>query len=450
MLEILDNLSLNPQLLRADYRSGNISPIQVMELIYKRIEAESENPIWINLRSRADVIASAQALDLQNIENLPLFGIPFAVKDNIDVLDLPTTAACPAFSYMPSKPATVVQKLLEAGAIVIGKTNLDQFATGLVGTRSPYGACRNAFDPDFISGGSSSGSAIAVAKNLVSFALGTDTAGSGRVPAGFNNLVGLKPSKGLISTTGVVPACRSLDCVSIFALTSNDAEYILKIAAGFDPSDAYSRSMPQILPADFPQNFRFGVPHKLEFFGDREYQKLYEQSLTQLQKIGGTAVEIDFTPFREVAQLLYSGAWVVERYAALKEFLADHPQQILPVLQTILDGALKYTASDVFTGFYRLAALQQQANLAWQTMDILAVPTTGTIYSIKEVEANPLSLNTNLGYYTNFVNLLDLAAIALPAGFRPDGLPFGITLIAPAFSDLALCALAKKFERAKV
>jgi allophanate hydrolase len=441
------NLSLEPQLLRASYRSGSISPTQVMEIIYGRIKAESDNPIWITLRSLEDVIKSVQDLEGKDLDLLPLYGIPFAVKDNIDVQGLPTTAACPAFSYMPAQNATVVEKLIQAGAIVIGKTNLDQFATGLVGTRSPYGACRNAFNPEFISGGSSSGSAIAVAKGLVSFALGTDTAGSGRVPAAFNNLVGLKPTKGLISTAGVVPACRSLDCVSIFALNTTDAQDILAIAAGFDPTDGYSRSSPKTGETPRTTNFRFGVPKQLNFFGDGMYQKLYEQGLINLQKMGGIPVEIDFTPFHETAQLLYSGAWVVERATALKDFLATHSQDILPVLQTILNTAAKYTASDVFTGFYRLAELQQQTKLEWQKMDILALPTAGTIYKIQEVEENPLSLNTNLGYYTNFVNLLDLTAIALPAGFRDDGLPFGITLIAPAFSDSYLCDLGKLYER---
>jgi len=442
----ISNLRLDLRSLRAAYLANKISPVEMVEIIYQRIRAESENPIWITLKSEDEVLKSAQALSNQDLEVLPLFGIPFAVKDNIDAQGLPTTAACPAFSYIPSQNAQVVEQLLQAGAILIGKTNLDQFATGLVGTRSPYGACQNAFDPEFISGGSSSGSAIAVAKGLVSFSLGTDTAGSGRVPAAFNNLVGLKPSRGLISTTGVVPACRSLDCVSIFALSTTDAEQVIKIAAGFDPSDGYSRPMPKHMP-EFAPNFRFGVPTELSFFGDSEYQRLYTESLLNLEKIGGTAVKIDFSPFQAAAQLLYSGAWVVERYTALKDFLTKQPQQILPVIQTILDGALKYSASDVFQGFYRLAELQQQTRLKWQNIDVLALPTTGTIYRIKEVETNPIELNTNLGYYTNFVNLLDLAAIALPAGFRADGLPFGITLIAPAFSDSSLIELAKRFEQ---
>ncbi len=476
---MLDNLSLDLQILSAAYRAGTVSPTQVVALIYQRLGMETVNPVWITLRSLESVLASAQALEGQDPDTLPLWGIPFAVKDNIDVKDLPTTAACPAFSYIPHHHATVVDRLLQAGAILIGKTNLDQFATGLVGTRSPYGACPNAFDSDFISGGSSSGSAVAVAKGLVSFSLGTDTGGSGRVPAAFNNLVGLKPTRGLISTSGVVPACRSLDCVSIFALTVADAEQVMAIAAEFDPTDSYSRPssqpvtsltispgnslrtfpkhpqnhsqnhLPDPSPSIFPSGFRFGVPSSLNFFGDRAYKKLYHQSLHHLESLGGTAVAVDFTPFSEVTQLLFSGAWVVERYTALKDFVTTHDQAILPILQTILNTALNYSASDVFTDFHRLAALQQQINLVWRDIDVLAVPTTGTIYRTAEVEADPIALNTNLGYYTSFVNLLDLAAIALPAGFRDDGLPFGITLIAPAFSDAYLCDLGKLYEQAR-
>ena len=472
---MLDNLSLDLQLLRAAYRTGTVSPSQVIALIYQRLGMETVNPVWITLRSLESVLASAQALEGQDPDSLPLWGIPFAVKDNIDVKDLPTTAACPAFSYTPSHHATVVDRLLQAGAILIGKTNLDQFATGLVGTRSPYGACPNSFNSEFISGGSSSGSAVAVTKGLVSFSLGTDTGGSGRVPAAFNNLVGLKPTRGLISTSGVVPACRSLDCVSIFALTVADAEQVMAIAAGFDPTDSYSRPspkpvtsltispsnslntfpnrpqshLPDTSPSIFPTGFRFGVPSLLNFFGDRAYEKLYHQSLQYLEQIGGTAVTIDFTPFSEATQLLFSGAWVVERYTALKAFVTTHDQAILPILQTILNTALNYSASDVFTDFHRLAALQQQTNLVWQQIDVLAVPTTGTIYRTAEIAADPIALNANLGYYTSFVNLLDLAAIALPAGFRNDGLPFGVTLIAPAFSDAYLCDLGKFYEQAR-
>ncbi len=447
----LDRLSLNINTLMQQYRAEILSPAEVIGILYQRIAAQTDNPIWIELLPQEEVLKAAKVLQerqKQGVDSLPLFGIPFAVKDNIDVAGLPTTAACPAFSYVPERHATVVERLLNAGAILIGKTNLDQFATGLVGTRSPYGACQNAFNPDYISGGSSSGSAVAVAAGLVSFALGTDTAGSGRVPAAFNNIVGLKPSKGLIGTTGVVPACRSLDCVSVFALSSDDAQHVLTVAQGFDPSDGYSRCPPAVSLGDVT-HFRFGVPasEELNFFGDEEYRRLFQQSIDRLEASGGIAVEIDFSSFRETAQLLYSGPWIVERYCAVEDFLNDRAEQMLPITREIITTALNYSASDVFKGFYRLEELRQRTALEWEKMDVLAVPTAGTIYQIQEVAANPIQLNTNLGYYTNFTNLLDLCAIALPAGFRRDGLPFGITLIAPAFHDRDLCNLGAVYQR---
>jgi allophanate hydrolase len=450
----MTELCLNINSLTLGYQAGSLNPVNVIDRIYQRIDQCADNPIWIMLLDRSEVMRSLQDLETriqtQGIDSLPLYGIPFAVKDNIDVANLPTTAGCPAYAYTPSQHATVVEKLLNAGAILIGKTSLDQFATGLVGTRSPWGACRNAFNSDYISGGSSSGSAIAVAKGMVSFALGTDTAGSGRVPAAFNNIIGLKPTKGLLSTYGVVPASRSLDCVSIFAHNCDDAQKVFEIAQGFDPQDSYSRSsnfefsVPQTIPL---KSFRFGVPkqEQLEFFGDRVASQLFEQSIRNLESISGQPVEIDFTPFREVAKSLYSGAWIVERYGGLKEFVANHPDDVLPVIKQILAVGEKFSAIDVFETIQNLQALKQKTLTAWEQMDILLTPTTGTIYKIAEVESEPIQLNANLGYYTNFVNLLDLCAIALPAGFRngglKHGLPFGITLIAPAFQDVRLCEL---------
>lgn len=443
-------LSLDIITLSQHYQAGTLSPVEVIDVIYQRIAATADNPIWIALRQQEEVLKDAEKLEQiskkKGIESLPLFGIPFAVKDNIDVAGMPTTAACPGFSYVPPHHATAIQKLLDAGAIVIGKTNLDQFATGLVGTRSPYGICQNTFNSAYISGGSSSGSAVAVAAGLVSFALGTDTAGSGRVPAAFNNIIGLKPTRGLIGATGMVPACRSLDCVSIFSLTCDDAKQVWKIAQGFDASDGYSR---HLIAKSFSNNFRFGVPAlaDLNFFEDEEYSQLYQQSLTRLEALGGTPVEIDFSPFREAAQLLYSGAWIVERYCALEDFFNNNFDQILPVTREIISNARNYSASDVFKGLYRLEELRQAANREWEKMDLLVLPTAGTIYKIEEVEANPIQLNTNLGYYTNFVNLLDLCAIALPAGFRRDGLPFGITLLTPAFYDEQLCKIGTIYHQ---
>ncbi len=368
----------------------------------------------------------------------PLSGLTFAIKDNIDVAGIPTTAGCPAFAYTPTQSADVVERLLAAGAKAIGKTNMDQFATGLVGVRSPYGACSSVFHPEYVSGGSSSGSAVAVAKGLANFSLGTDTAGSGRVPAAFNNLIGVKPTRGLLSMRGVVPACLSLDCVSIFARDLHTAKRALESAAcrPLKPAAAMRR---------------FGVPSELEFFGDVEAQALYEKAVQRMEAAGCVKVDIDYAPFLETARLLYSGPWVAERYAAVGEFIENHPEDTHPVVRDIILGAKRYSAVDTFKAMYRLEELRAITASVWDTIDTLLLPTTGTTYKIAEVEADPLRLNTNLGYYTNFVNLLDLAALAIPAGFRPNnGLPFGVTLIGPANSDLSLLQLAADLDRVDV
>jgi len=412
-------------------------PTALIRRAYARQAAAGDNPVWIHRVPEAEALAAAGALPAGG---LPLRGLPFAVKDNIDVAGMPTTAACPAFAYAPDRSATAVQKLLDAGAICVGKTNLDQFATGLAGVRSPYGACRNAYDPDYISGGSSSGSALAVALGLAEFALGTDTAGSGRVPAAFNNLVGLKPTRGLVSTAGVVPACRTLDCVSVFARTCAQALAALEAMQGFDPADPYSRSGVPVGIAD--RNLRVAVPASLEFFGDAEYAKLFARALDRL---GGARVPVDFAPFAAVQKLLYDGPWLAERTAQLEKFMAERAQDMHPVTRAVIAGGSRFSAIDAFRAQYRLAALRREAEAIWQSADLLVVPGAPTIYRRAEVEADPVALNARLGFYTNFVNLLDLAAITVPAGFRPDGLPFGITLIGPAFSDRALAALGARF-----
>lgn len=418
-------------------------PTETIAAVYDRIESEPLNPVWISLVPRAT------ALEMAAAASGPLAGAPFAVKDNIDVAGVPTTAGCPAYAYEPAAHATVVERLIAAGAIPVGKTNLDQFATGLVGTRSPYGACSSVFDGRYISGGSSAGSAVAVAKGLVTFSLGTDTAGSGRVPAAFNGLIGLKPTRGLLSTAGVVPACRSLDCVSIFARNCADARAAFQAACGFDAGDPYSRR-PRTGEGAAPWSsgrFRFGVPRadQLEFFGDEEAAQLYAKAVDQLEAIGGEKIEIDFAPFRCAADLLYSGPWVAERYAAIGPFLEQHGTEMNPVVRGIIEKSTRYTAVDAYRAEYRLRELARAAEAEWSTIDILALPTTGTIYTHEQVAADPVRLNTNLGYYTNFVNLLDLAAIAVPAGLRPNGLPFGISLLGRAFTDEGLLAVAERF-----
>ena len=378
---------------------------------------------------------------------LPLYGIPFAVKDNIDVAGWPTTAGCPEFAYIASSDATVVQRLRQAGAIVIGKTNLDQFATGLVGTRSPYGAVPNTFRPEYISGGSSSGSASAVARGIIPFALGTDTAGSGRVPAGMNNIVGLKPTRGWLSTTGVVPACRTLDCVSVLALTVEDAELVASIAAGFDASDAYSRIWPASAPVEFVDRPRLGVPQKLEFYGDVEAARIYERVLSMMRDMGAEIVPIDFTHFLELAALLYEGPWVAERFAAIEPLWQHNPDAIHPVVRAIVEKASNFSATDTFRAEYRRAELTRLIEIAMANVDALLVPTVPTVFTIEEVLADPITLNAKLGIYTNFVNFADMCSLALPAGMRGDGLPAGITLLAPAWHDRALAGLGIRWQR---
>jgi allophanate hydrolase len=448
------SLSFDFNTLRHAYLDRTMSPVAVAEEVIARIAARGDGGVWIcrvpDDALRAEAATLERRAARENTAAMPLFGLPFAVKDNIDVAGLPTTCACPEFAYMPQRSAPVVERLRQAGALLVGKTNLDQFATGLVGVRSPYGVPRNPFDPAFIPGGSSSGSAVAVSAGLVSFALGTDTAGSGRVPAAFNNIVGLKPTRGLISASGVVPACRSLDCVSIFALTTADAAAVLDIARGFDEADGYSRPAPPgfTVSVRSPGHFTFGVPpaDQLEFFGNSGGPTLYATAIERLAVLGGTAIKIDYAPFLEVTKLVYRGPWLAERYGAIEQATGGRLDLLHPTVRDILIGARKIMASDVFAGLDRLALLRQQTNRAWQQIDFLLLPTTGTTYRIAEIEADPIALNETLGRYTNFANLLDLSAIAIPAGFRGDGLPFGVTLFAPAFHDPLLMAIAAELQ----
>nr|WP_309898674.1 allophanate hydrolase [Variovorax soli] len=377
----------------------------------------------------------------------PLAGLRFAAKDNIDVAGMPTTAGCPAFARTPAAHAHVVQRLLDAGACLAGKTNLDQFACGLNGTRSPYGAVPNSFDARYVSGGSSSGSAYAVAAGEVDFALGTDTAGSGRVPAGLNNIVGLKPSRGLISTRGVVPAAQSVDCVSIFAPTVGLAVRVLRTAMGFDAEDPYARRL-ALIERPLPARFRFGVPRAPRFFGDALSAAAFERSLGQMQALGGTPVAIDYAPLAEAAALLYDSALVAERYAAVRAFFDGNEDAVIEPVRGILADGRRYSAADFVDARTRLMALGQRAGAMWEHIDLLLVPTAPAHYTIEAMRAAPVALNRNLGEYTNFVNLLDYAALSVPASLRGDGLPFGITLIGPCGSDLQLAELGQRFHHA--
>jgi allophanate hydrolase len=434
---------------------GGASPTDIIEDVLARIARRGDDAVWISLASRERLIAAARAVEERRRagERLPLYGVPFAVKDNIDVAGLPTTAACPAFAYTPTEDAAVVARLTAAGALVVGKTNMDQFATGLVGVRSPYGVPRNPFDASVIPGGSSSGSAVAVAAGLVSFALGTDTAGSGRVPAAFNNIVGVKPSPGLVSARGVVPACRSLDCVSIFALTTSDAAMVAELARGFDAADPYSREEADEVCVGIgatPSRFRFGVPDEahLDFCGDARSERAFAAAVDRLRALGGEAVTIDFAPFAETATLLYEGPFVAERLEAAGALLEREPGALMPPLRQILEGARRHDGAAVFAALHGRRALRRRAHRALAAVDCLVVPTAPTIYGVAAVEADPIRLNATLGTYVNFVNLLGLAAVAVPAGFRADGLPFGVTFIGRWGEDGRLAGFADRLERA--
>jgi allophanate hydrolase len=432
------------------HRAKTMSPVETVERTFARIAAHDDPALFISLRQEAEVIAEARRLMDEGEVDRPLYGIPVAVKDNIDVKGLPTTAACPAFSYQPAADATAVARLKRAGAIMIGKSNLDQFATGLVGVRSPYGIPRNLFDARLIPGGSSSGSALAVAAGLVPLALGTDTAGSGRVPAALSNIVGLKPSLGLVSTAGLVPACRTLDCVSVFGLTTDDAFAALAVLAGPDSADPYSRARPPGRLGAMRNGIPLGVPPPSQrlFFGDRNAAAAYEAAIAAFAGLGGAIIEIDMEPFYEAARLLYEGPWVAERYLAARSLIASAPEAMHPVTRDIILAGARPSAFDAFAAFYRLEGLRRMRDHAFASIDALLLPTVPTVYTIDQVLADPIQLNSRLGTYTNFVNLLELCGLAVPSAMHADGTPFGVTLLAPAGHDAVLASIGRVFHAA--
>ncbi len=430
--------------LHAFYARGG-SPLDVVAEAYRRLAAVADPGIFITLVPEANARAAAAALGAFDAQKFPLWGVPFAVKDNIDVAHLATTAACPAFAYTPTKTAFAVQRLLDAGAILLGKTNLDQFATGLVGVRTPFPVPRNAINPAYVPGGSSSGSAVAVSHGIASFALGTDTAGSGRAPAGLNNIVGLKPSLGAVSASGVVPACRTLDTISVFAGTVADADLAFRVMAVYDPTDAYSRALPvPPPPGALPPGLRIGVPDTggRRFGGDALSQAAFEAALADLPD----ALPVDLTPMFEVASLLYTGPWVAERYAAVRKVIETTPEAMHPITRAIIEGARKLSAADAFDGFYRLADLRRAAQEVWRRIDVLVVPTYPRPRTLDDLANDPIGPNSELGTYTNFVNLLDLCALAVPGRFRLDGFPSSITLIAQRGCDGLLATLGARLH----
>ena len=439
--------------LSAAYAAGTQTPrVLIAELLERAAQLNPEYRLFIHLLTPAELEPYLTALDDRDPAELPLYGIPFAIKDNIDLAGIPTTAACPAYAYVPERSATLVEQLIALGAVPLGKCNLDQFATGLNGTRSPYGACRNSVHPDYPSGGSSAGSALAVAQGVASFALGTDTAGSGRVPAGLNNLVGLKGSKGLLSTAGVVPACQTLDCVTFFTATAAEASTLLALTARLDPRDPYSRANPQWNDASAfgrPRPFRFGVPTQLEFLGCPESPALFAAAKAQLEALGGEAVPLDLAPFLEAARLLYEGPWVAERYSVAGDLIEAEPDAVLPVIRAVLEKAPGTTAVDAFRAGYRLQALKAQCDALLAELDCVLTPTYPRPVTLAELAAEPVARNADLGYYTNFMNLLDYAAVAVPAGVMTNGLPWGVTLFGRVFTDQYLLSLAAALQDAQ-
>jgi allophanate hydrolase len=438
--------------LHARYAQG-MQPAEVISEIYRRIPAVNDPGIFITLLPEANALAAAERLGRFDPAAKPLWGIPFAAKDNIDVAGLPTTAACPEFAYTPGESAFAVQRLLDAGAILIGKTNLDQFATGLVGVRTPYPVPKNAFNPAYVPGGSSSGSAVAVAHGLVTFALGTDTAGSGRVPAGLNNIVGLKPSLGSVSARGVVPACRTLDTISIFAGTVADADTAYRVMQVYDAKDSWSRSLPvPAQPGSVPPGLRIGVPdtRSRHFGADSLSEAAFDATLGDLEGIrsGRKFASIDMSVLFDVANLLYSGPWIAERYHAIRGMIERNPASLHPTTRRVIATATSYSAADAFDGLYRLAELRRLAEPIWNTIDVLVVPTYPRPRTVADLESDPIGPNSELGTYTNFVNLLDLCALAVPGRFRSDGFPSGVTLIAPRGQDGLLAAIGSHLHAA--
>lgn len=446
-------MNLQLDVLRQAYRNGDTTPRQL--LLKLREKAAALNPdyhLFIHLLSADELEPYLAALDGRDLDNLPLYGVPFAIKDNIDLAGIATTAACPDFAYVPERSATIVEQLIALGAIPLGKTNLDQFATGLNGSRSPYGACPNSVLTEYPSGGSSAGSSLAVALGVASFALGTDTAGSGRVPAALNNLVGLKASKGLISTAGVLPACRTLDCVTTFTATAREASQLLALTAKLDPRDEYSRRNPSWNDGSAfgaPRAFRFGVPRAqdLEFFGCVEGPLLFGDAIDLLKALGGEAVELDLSPFLEAARLLYEGPWVAERYSVAGELMEQNPEAVLPVIRAVLAKAPAVSGVQTFRAQYRLQALKALCDKALEGLDCVLSPTIGRAVTLAELHAEPVLRNSELGYYTNFMNLLDYAAVAVPSAFMANGLPWGVTLFGRAFTDQYLLSVADALQR---
>lgn len=454
---VLGTLSLDIHTLHSGYVRGSLKPSDIIEEVYRRIEARGDDHVWLSLVPKGQALAQARELEARvdpgaGPDALPLYGLPFSVKDNLHVAGMPTSAACPAFTFLPEVTATAITRAVAAGAILIGKTNMDQFANGLVGVRCPTGYCRNLFNPDYIPGGSSSGAGVSVGAGLVTFAYGSDTGGSGRVPGAMSNVIGFKPTPGVISVAGFLYANRSFDVCPIFSLTVDDAYRVFEAVRGFDAADDYSRleAADYDVSAKTMQTFTFGVPdtENLTFFGDRLQEREFQNAVEALQTMGGRPVTVHFEPFLEAGRMLFNGPVLAERLIDLSPFIDEHPEDLHPATRAVMSNAAKFSAADAYRTQYRLQQLRRSVSREFEKCDLLLVPTTATIYRIAEVEADPIRLNANNGYYTYFANLLQLAAISVPASFRPDGLPFSICLLAPALQEGALRGLARRFHAA--
>ncbi|MAR07095.1 MAG: amidase [Cyanobium sp. NAT70] len=442
------SFSLSIASLREAYLSASAAPVDVVREVYSRIEHDRRDDVWISVRSFDEALNIARKLESFSCSKLPLYGVPFSVKDNIDVCGLQTTAACPAYSYMPAQSASVVRYLENSGAICIGKTNLDQFATGLNGTRSPYGECRSAFNKNYASGGSSSGSAVSVALQQVSFSLGTDTGGSGRIPAGLNHIFGLKPTVGSLSSHGLVPCCPSLDCPSVFSLAVEDAVLVADVMHSYDSLDSTLRVRRpgfEFGLSELPTDISILVPElsQLEFFGNQAGHDLYLQALDYISELGFRLQHFDYSPFIEAGRLLFNGPWLADRFASIGEFLIANPSDVLDTTYAIVEGGSSITGEEVFKAQQRVAHLKSIVHSLLQSNNLLLLPTVAPLYTVEQLKKDPIALNNHFGYYSYFANILDLCAVSFPHGFYSNGMPFGLTAMGPAFSDAVVARFAK-------
>ncbi|MBO6521806.1 MAG: allophanate hydrolase [Rhodospirillales bacterium] len=451
----MSEISLSFQNLSQAYRSGALTPTAVVAALLQKTETRGDDGVWIHRLPADDIMARAaelEALPAGERAQLPLFGLPFSVKDCIDIAGLPTTSACPAYEYIADRTNFAVARAIDAGAILIGKTNMDQFATGVVGVRTPYGVARNPHNADYIPGGSSSGAAVSVSAGLCAFAFGTDTGGSGRVPASYNNIVGLKPTLGLFSRTDMVNASKHFDTITVYALTTDDALTVLQTCQAVDETDVYGRAAPPAAATKHVDNLRLLIPAKkdLEFFGNTEAEALYIEGIVTLKNMGHEIAEIDFGVFAETSNMMFEPPWLAERYAAVGTFIDAHPDAVDPVVREVIQSSKTATAADAFGAIYKLHENAHRIRAAFNDADLIVVPTVGTVYKVADVMADPIRTNATNGRYLNFVSMADLAAIAVPNGFVADGVPMGITFVGPAFSDAFLAAFAGTFHRARV